>query len=183
MVSSSACRAASLAWAKKHTALSYDTCSPRLPGWPLHLGQRWNSKDKKCCLYKMPYVAAPRRVLGDVITKTIPYTQLPLDAPARTRNFSWFTSDVFLRRPILSYWDSYVHFLWGGLRVKMLQEKTTYHAWRVLWQVPSSVSSRILCSDLASQAGTSGNPKFKMTARKGGWVISPDSQPSLPLRF
>ncbi len=25
------------------------------------------SKDKKCCLYKMPYVAAPVRVLGDVI--------------------------------------------------------------------------------------------------------------------
>jgi hypothetical protein len=62
----------------------------------------------------MPYVAAPMRVLGDIITKTRPYTQLPLDTPTRTRNFSWFTSDVFLKRPILSYQDSYVHFLQGG---------------------------------------------------------------------
>jgi hypothetical protein len=29
----------------------------------------WKSKDKKCCLYKMPYVAAPMRLLGDVIKK------------------------------------------------------------------------------------------------------------------
>ncbi len=29
----------------------------------------WKSKDMKCCLYKMPYVAAPVRVLGDVIAK------------------------------------------------------------------------------------------------------------------
>ncbi len=29
----------------------------------------WNSRDKKCCLYKMLYVAAPIWVLGDVITK------------------------------------------------------------------------------------------------------------------
>ncbi len=29
----------------------------------------WNSKEKKCCLYKMPYVAAPIQVLGDVIAK------------------------------------------------------------------------------------------------------------------
>jgi hypothetical protein len=29
----------------------------------------WKSKDKKCCLYKMPYVAAPIQILGDVIAK------------------------------------------------------------------------------------------------------------------
>jgi hypothetical protein len=35
----------------------------------------------------MPYVAAPVRVLGDVIAKTMPYARLPLEAPARTRIF------------------------------------------------------------------------------------------------
>ncbi len=43
-----------------------------MPGFLKHLGETlllWKSKDKKCCLYKMPYVAAPLRVLGDVIKK------------------------------------------------------------------------------------------------------------------
>jgi hypothetical protein len=38
----------------------------------MHLGETllpWKSKDKKCCLYETPYVAAPIWVLGDVITK------------------------------------------------------------------------------------------------------------------
>jgi hypothetical protein len=38
----------------------------------MHLGETllpWNSKDKKCCLYKTSYAAAPVRVLGDFITK------------------------------------------------------------------------------------------------------------------
>ncbi len=38
----------------------------------MHLGETllpWKSNNKKCCLYKMPYVAAPMRVLGDIITK------------------------------------------------------------------------------------------------------------------
>ncbi len=38
----------------------------------MHLGETllpWKSKDKKCCLYKMVYVAAPIWVLGDVIAK------------------------------------------------------------------------------------------------------------------
>ncbi len=62
--SSCSCCAASLAWEKEPTALSYDTRNPRLLGWPLHLGETlWNSKDKKCCLYKTPYVAALLREL------------------------------------------------------------------------------------------------------------------------
>ncbi len=43
-----------------------------VPGWLMRQGETlllWKSKDKKCCLYKMPYVAAPMRVLGDVIAK------------------------------------------------------------------------------------------------------------------
>ncbi len=157
--SSSSCHAASLvAWAEEPTTLSYDTSSPRLPGWPLHLGvplPPWNSKDKKCCLYETPCAAAPVRVLGDLIAKTTAYKLIPLDAPTRTRIFSWFTSDVFLWRPVSSYQDSYVHFLWEVLRAKVVTERTTYCAWGVPWWVPLSVSSRILFSDMASWARTS----------------------------
>ncbi len=97
----------------------------------MHLGETlppWNSKEKKCCLYETPYVAEPVRVLGDVIKKAMPYKQIPLDAPTRTRNFSWFTSDEFLKRPISSYQDSYLKFLQGDLRAKVVLERTAYHA-------------------------------------------------------
>ncbi len=54
----------------------------------------------KCCLYKTPYVIAPVREQGDVIARTPPYVRLPSDTPTRTRIF-WFTSNGFLKRPIL----------------------------------------------------------------------------------
>ncbi len=184
--SSSSLCAASLAWAKWPRALLYNTCSPSLPGWPLHLGvplPPWNSKDKRWCFYKRPYVAAPVRVLDVIIVKTMPCMQLPSDAPTRTINFSWFTDDTFLRRPILSYQDSYVHSLQGGLHTKVVTERNTYCTWRVPQQVPSSVSSRLLRSDVGTWAQTSGNQKFKMTARKGRWAFSPYSRASLPLSF
>jgi hypothetical protein len=41
----------------------------------MHLGETllaWKSKDKKCCLYVTPYIAAPIWVLGDVIAKFYP---------------------------------------------------------------------------------------------------------------
>ncbi len=41
----------------------------------------------KCCIYEIPYVAAPIREQGDVIVRTPPYTRLPSDAPTRTRIF------------------------------------------------------------------------------------------------
>ncbi len=153
----------------------------------MHLGETllpWKSKDKKCCLCKMPYVAAPVRVLGDGIAKPMPYKWIPLDAPTRTGNLTWFTSDEFLKRPVLSYWDSYVKFLQGGLHAKVVVENTTYCiTWGVPWRVPSSVSSSILHCDMLSWAKTSGTLKIKMTARKGCWAISPNSRASLPLLF
>ncbi len=45
------------------------------------------TKQPKCCLYKTPYVAAPVRETGDVITRTPLYAWLPTDAPIRTRFF------------------------------------------------------------------------------------------------
>jgi hypothetical protein len=41
----------------------------------------WNHKDKKCYHYETPYIAAPVRVLGDVIAKATTYEQISLVAP------------------------------------------------------------------------------------------------------
>ncbi len=152
----------------------------------MHLGETlppWNSKDKKCCLYKTPYVTAPMRLVGDIIAKAMPYKHIPLAAPTRTRKFSWFTSDEYLKRSVLSYQDSYVKFLQGDLQAKVIPERTTYCAWRDPQQVPSSITSRNLRSDMASGAQPSKISKIKMAAKKGRWVISPDSCASHPLRF
>ncbi len=58
-----------------------------VPGWLMRLGEtllKWKSKDKKCCLYEMPYVAAPIRVLGDIIAKFYAlFTTSYTDAPTR----------------------------------------------------------------------------------------------------
>jgi hypothetical protein len=39
--------------------------------------------------------------------------------------FFWFTSDAFLKRHVLSFQDSYVKFLQGDLRAKVVPEGTT----------------------------------------------------------
>ncbi len=52
----------------------------------------------------------------------MPYTWLPTDAPTRTR-FFWITSDVFLKRSVMSNQDSYVLFLQGSLLVKAVPRK------------------------------------------------------------
>ncbi len=85
------------------------------------------------------------RVLGDIIARTLPYMQLPTGTPTRTR-FFWFTSDVFLKRPISSKWDSSVLFLQGSSLAKAVSERTTFCAWGVLQRESSIVSSR--CSAL-----------------------------------
>ncbi len=115
--SSFSCCPAFLAWAKGPTALLYDTCSSQLLGWPLCLGETLppcNSKDKKCCLYETPYFPAHVRKLGDFL------------------DFFLFTSDVFLKRSVLSYWDSYVLLLHGSPLTKAVPDRTTLHAWGVL---------------------------------------------------
>ncbi len=91
----------------------------------------------------------------------------------KNQNFSWFTSDVFLWRTVSSYQDSYVPFLRGGLQAKVVPERTTYCAWRVPQRVPLSVSSRVLRSDVASWAHTSGTPKIKLTTSKDAEWSSP----------
>ncbi len=101
--------------ARRPMAQSYNSgmVSWYYSGWPLHLHRGnsasknlpWETQWPKCCLYKtLYYVAAPVRETGDLIARTLLYAQLPSDAPTRTRIF-WFTSNAFLKRPILlKYW-------------------------------------------------------------------------------
>jgi hypothetical protein len=82
--------------------------------------------------------------------------------------FSWFMSDKFLKIPISSYWDSYVHSLWGGLRAKVVPERTTYRVtWGVPRRVPSSVSSSRLHSDAPSWAKCLRNSEDQDDRKKG----------------
>ncbi len=94
-----------------------------VPGWSMCLGETlllWKSKDKKCCLYKTPYVPAPIWVLGEVIAKFSTLRATSYRCIYKSQIFFWFTSDAFLKRLILSCQDSYVKFLRGGLRAKVV---------------------------------------------------------------
>jgi hypothetical protein len=128
----------------------------------------WNSKDKKCCLYKMPYIAAPIWILHDVIAKFYALRATSYRCTYKSQNFFWFMSDAFLKRHVLSYQDSYVKFLWGDLQVKVVPERTTYHVtWGVPRRVPSSVSTSRLCSDSSSWEKSLWNPEKQEDRKKG----------------
>ncbi len=60
----------------------------------------WNSKEKKCCLYETPYVAAPIQVLGDVIAKSYALRATSYRCTYKSQNF-FFGSRVtyFVRDP------------------------------------------------------------------------------------
>ncbi len=77
-----------------------------VPGWLIPLGETllpWNSKDKKCCLYKLPYVTAPIQVLSDVIAKFYALRMTSHIRTYKSKIFFWFTSDAFCKRPVLSF--------------------------------------------------------------------------------
>ncbi len=150
-----------------------------VPGWPMRLGEtllQWKSKDKKCCLYETPYIAAPiwLRPMGG-------FLQTHLQEPDF---FFWFTSEAFLKRPVLSYWDSYVKLLWGGLQAKVVPERTLIplleESHKEYLQVSLQADSALMRHHEQNAYKTL---KIKMTTRKGGWEISPDSCVSHPLRF
>ncbi len=69
-----------------------------------------------------PYIAAPAKEIGDVIGRTPPYAWLATDASTSTRISFWFTSDIFLKRLVLSNQDSYIPFLRGSLQAKVNQK-------------------------------------------------------------
>ncbi len=128
----------------------------------------WNSKEKKCCLYEMPYVAAPIWVLGDVIAKFYALRATSYRRIYKSQIFFWFTSAAFLKRHVLAYQDSYEKFLWGDLRAKVVPERTTYRVtWEVLQRVPSSVSTSRLHSDSSSWEKSLRNPEEQEDRKKG----------------
>ncbi len=86
--------------------------------------------DAQCCSIR---VSIRWRHL-EILRPTRNFLKMHLQEP----EFFWFTSDVFLKRPVTSYQDSYVKFLPGGLQVKVVLERTTYH---VTWGVPQRVPS------------------------------------------
>ncbi len=152
----------------------------------------WKSKNKKCCLYKTPYVAAPIWVLGDVIAKFYALCSTSYRRTYKSQNFFWFTSDAILKRHVLSFQDSYVKFLQGDLQAKVIPERTTYCVtWGVPRRVPSSVSASRLHSDLSSWEKSLSNPEEQVDRKKGklsyqprlrhvtptallgGWVLQP----------
>ncbi len=137
----------------------------------MHLGETLllsKSKDKKCCLYKMPYIAAPIWVLGDVIVKFYALRKTSFRRTYKSKNLFWFMSGIFLKRHILSFQDSYVKFLPGGLRAKVIPKRITYCiTWGVPRRVPSSFSASRLHSDASSWAKHLRNPKDQDDREKG----------------
>jgi hypothetical protein len=82
---------------------------------------------KKCCLYKTPYIAAPIRVPR---WRHCKFYALRTTSYRRTyksqKFFFWFTSDVFRKRPVLSYRDSYVNFYRETYERRWYRKWTTY---------------------------------------------------------
>jgi hypothetical protein len=83
-----------------------------------------NSKAKKCSLFETPYITAHVREIGDVVARTLPYTQLPTDAPTRTRCcFGSQVSDMFMKRPLSLIRDSYMLYIQESLQTKAVPRK------------------------------------------------------------
>jgi hypothetical protein len=119
----------------------------------------WNSKDKKCCLYKTPYVAAPIRVLGDVIAKFYALRATSYRCTYKSQIFFWFTSDAFQRdmschfeTPTRNFYKEIYEQKWyrKGLLIALLEESHKEYKFRlhsvhptlVTWLFGITVSNR-----------------------------------------
>ncbi len=92
------------------------------------------------------------------------FLQMHLQEP----DFFWFMSDMFLKRHISSFWDSYMKFLQGDLQAKVVPERTTYCVtWGVPQRVPSSVSTSRLRSNSLSWEKSLRNPEEQEDPKKG----------------
>ncbi len=117
---------------------------------------------------------------GDVIATSMPYARLLTDTPTRAR-ISFFGSWVtqFFKRPVLSYQDSYVNFLQGGLQAKVVPE--TDYLLR-FWRSPTRVPQASLQADSPLTCCQDPKPQDPRRTRwpqeKGCWAISPDSHAS-----
>ncbi len=84
----------------------------------------------------------------------------------------WFTSDAFCKRPILLKYWLLCPFFTRKSQAKALPRKDYFCTWGVPQRVPSSVSSRILCSDVLLWAGISRTPKIHGASRPLGTTIA-----------
>ncbi len=144
----------------------------------------WKSKDKKCCLYKTPHVAAPIWVLGDINAKF--YT---LRATSNRRTYK---NQIFFGSRVTSFWrDPSRHFetpMWNFYQEVYKQKWYWKELLFALLEEPcNEYLQASLQADSALTRGheqnASGTQKIKMTTRKGRWAISPNSRASHPLRF
>ena len=106
---------------EQHPLRNYEGDSPDLEKLCFHGIPRKGSAVST----RHPTLQHPYKYLGDIITNSMPYARLPTDTPTKARISFWFTSDAFCKRPILSYRDSYVKFLIGDLRAKVVPKRTT----------------------------------------------------------
>ncbi len=120
----------------------------------MHLGETlfpWKSKDKKCCLYKTPYVAAPIWILGDILQNSTPNTWLSTDAPTRARILffwvcEWQVSEetrlIILRLLGINFYKEICKQKWyqKGLRITLLEESHKEYLQASLWQYPTWIS-------------------------------------------
>ncbi len=96
---------------------------------------------KKCCLYKTPYVAAPIQVPRCCHREFYALHATSYRRTYKSQNFFFlFTSDVFCKRPISSYWDSYVNFYKEVYKQRWYWKRTTY---RVSGGVPQEYLKRL----------------------------------------
>ncbi len=154
-----------------------------VPGWPMHLRETlllWKSKDRKCCLYKTPYVAAPTGVLGVVIAKF------------STLHATSYRARIIFGSRVMRFWrDPSRHFetptwnfsqvvykqklYWKGLLIALFEDSCKEYLQASL-QADSTLTH-------CHEQNASGTLKIKMTAKKERWAISPDSCASNQLHF
>ncbi len=96
---------------------------------------------KKCCLYKMPYMAAPIWVPRWRHCKFYALRATFYRRTYKSQKFFFlFTSDTFRKRPVLSYQDSYMNFYKEIYEQRWYRKRTTY---RISGGVPQEYLKRL----------------------------------------
>ncbi len=129
----------------------------------------WNSKEKKCCLYETPYGTALIQVLGDVIANSMPYVQLPTDAPF---SGSWVMCLVrdpshHFETPMWNFHEEIYKWYQNGLLMALPEESHEEY-----FQVSLQADSALTCRHEQKPQELW---RTRWPWEKGRWAISPDS--------
>ncbi len=140
---------------------------------------------KKCCLYETPYIAAPIWVPRWCHREFYALRATSYRRTYKNQNFVfWFTSDAFRKRPVLSYWDSYVNFYEEVYEQRWYQKRTPHC---ITWGVPQRVPQASLQADSALTRCHKQKPqepwKIRWPQEKEHWAIRPNPCASHPLCF